>query len=309
MRRKIPSTAALAAFEAAARHGSFTRAADELAVTQSAICRQIATLESFTGVKLFRRSKRGVLLTDAGAQYSRSVRARLDDVERDTLDLMARGGAGGTLELAVVPTFASRWLLPRLPDFARRHPGITLNLHSRIRPFLFEGSELDAALHAGQSPWPGTDQVALMREALVAVAAPALLGTGRKRLKPADVARLPLLQMATRPQDWRQWFDAQGVDAPGALAGPRMDLFSMITEAAIRGLGAALVPRLLIEDELRSGQLAVLVDTAHDSGRVYSLIFPEAKAELPALLALKAWLLEQAAPYSRTDTTRRKALP
>lgn len=305
MRRKIPSTAALAAFEAAARHGSFTRAADELAVTQSAICRQIAGLESFTGVKLFRRSKRGVLLTDAGAQYGRSVRARLDDMERDTLDLMARGGAGGTLELAVVPTFASRWLLPRLPDFARRHPGITLNLHSRIRPFLFEGSELDAALHAGQAPWPGTDSVALMREALVAVAAPALLA-GRKRLKPVDVARLPLLQMATRPHAWRAWFDSAGVDAPGALAGPRMDLFSMITEAAVRGLGAALVPRLLIEDELRSGRLVALADHAHESDRVYSLIFPEAKAELPALVALKAWLLEQAAPYSTAALARRK---
>jgi LysR family glycine cleavage system transcriptional activator len=221
---------------------------------------------------------------------------------------MARGGAGGTLELGVVPTFASRWLLPRLPDFLRRHPGITLNLHSRIRPFLFEGSELDAALHAGHSPWPGTDSVALMRESLVAVAAPAMLG-GRKRLKPAEVARLPLLQMATRPHAWRAWFDSAGVDAPGALAGPRMDLFSMISEAAVRGLGAALVPRLLIEDELQSGRLVVLADHAHDSDRIYSLIYPEAKAELPALVALKAWLAEQAAPYATATPTRPRARP
>ncbi|MBN8487423.1 MAG: LysR family transcriptional regulator, partial [Burkholderiales bacterium] len=111
MRRKIPSTAALAAFEAAARHQSFTRAAEELSVTQSAVCRQIASLEDFVGVPLFRRGQRGVLLTEAGRRYARSVAARLDAVERDTLDLMAQAGqaAGGALELAVVPTFATQW--------------------------------------------------------------------------------------------------------------------------------------------------------------------------------------------------------
>src|SRR5690606_16988155 len=110
MRRKIPSTAALAAFESAARHQSYTKAAEELAVTQSAICRQIASLEDFLNVKLFRRSRRGVVLTDAGIGYSRKVSHRLNEVERDALDLMAKGGAGGTLELSAVPTFATRWL-------------------------------------------------------------------------------------------------------------------------------------------------------------------------------------------------------
>jgi DNA-binding transcriptional LysR family regulator len=138
MRRKIPSTNALNAFEAAARHASFTEAANELALTQSAVCRQIAGLEDFLGLKLFRRSRRGVVLTEAGAAYHRQVAKRLDEVERDTLDLMARQGRGGTLELAVVPTFGTRWLLPRLPDFARKHPDITLNLSSRTRPFLFD---------------------------------------------------------------------------------------------------------------------------------------------------------------------------
>ena len=114
MRRKIPSTNALNAFEAAARHASFTEAANELALTQSAVCRQIAGLEDFLGVKLFRRSRRGVVLTEAGATYHRKVAQRLDEVERDTLDLMAHQGRGGTLELAVVPTFGTRWLLPRL---------------------------------------------------------------------------------------------------------------------------------------------------------------------------------------------------
>ena len=114
MRRKIPSTVALAAFESAARHQSFTKAAHELSVTQSAVCRQIGVLEDLLGVKLFRRSKRGVTLTEAGAGYARSVRARLDEMERDTLELMANGAQGTSLDLAVVPTFATNWLLPRL---------------------------------------------------------------------------------------------------------------------------------------------------------------------------------------------------
>lgn len=300
MRRKIPSTGALAAFEAAARHGSYTGAADELAVTQSAVCRQIATLEDFLGVKLFRRGRRGVLLTEAGQAYARVVRARLDELERDALDLMSSGGGRGPLELGVVPTFATEWLLPRLPDFARRHPDITLNLSSRIHPFLFDDSGLDAALHAGGAPWPGTDSLHLMRESLVAVASPALLAPSGGPSGPwtaADVARLPLLQMATRPQAWRQWFEAQGLQVDGDLAGPRMDLFSMLIAAASQGLGAALVPQLLAEPALRDGRLQVLVPVPHYSDRSYRLIVPEAKAHHPALVALRDWLDEQARDY------------
>ncbi|MCZ2441132.1 MAG: LysR family transcriptional regulator [Burkholderiales bacterium] len=296
MRRKIPSTAALAAFEAAARHGSYTGAAEELAVTQSAVCRQIATLEAFVGVKLFRRSRRGVLLTDAGELYGRSVRARLEEIERDTLSLMASGGGRGVLEIGVVPTFATEWLLPRLPDFHAAHPDITLNLTTRIQPFLFEGSGLDAALHAGGAPWPGSDSLHLMRESLVAVASPVLLqGRNlRARLQAADVARLPLLQMATRPQAWRAWFEAQGLQVEGDLAGPRMDLFSMLIAAASCGQGAALVPQLLAEPALRAGRLRVLVPRAHYSDRSYRLIYPQAKAHHPALVALRDWLDTQA---------------
>lgn len=300
MRRKIPSTGALAAFEAAARHGSYTGAAEELAVTQSAVCRQIAALEDFLGVKLFRRGRRGVLLTEAGQAYGRVVRARLDDLERDALHLMSSGGGRGTLELGVVPTFATEWLLPRLPDFVQRHPDITLNLSSRIHPFLFDDSGLDAALHAGGAPWPGTDSLHLMRESLVAVASPSLLaraGLTPPPLAAADVARLPLLQMATRPQAWRQWFEAQGLQVDGDLAGPRMDLFSMLIAAASQGLGAALVPQLLAEPAVRDGRLQVLAPVPHYSDRSYRLIVPQAKAHHPALVALRDWLDAQARRY------------
>src|ERR1700749_1356323 len=161
MRRKLPSTGALEAFEAAARHQRFTKAAEELSVTQSAVCRQIGALESFLDVRLFRRTRRGVMLTEAGLDYSRSVGARLDEVERDTLELMARGGRGSWLELAVVPPFGPRWLLPRLPAFQRAHPHVVVHLSSRTRPFLFADTPFDAAIHAGETgsaPRPRTEK-------------------------------------------------------------------------------------------------------------------------------------------------------
>lgn len=299
MRRKIPSTAALAAFEAAARHQSFTRAAEELAVTQSAVCRQVATLEAFVGVPLFRRGQRGVLLTEAGRRYARSVAARLDAVERDTLDLMAQAGQedGGALELAVVPTFATQWLLPRLARFQAAHPGITLHFTPRTRPFLFDDeAPFDAAIQPAEAPWPGTEGVALLPETLIAVAAPALL-QGRPMRGPADVAALPLLQASTRPDAWRHWFEAQGLQVEQAMAGARMELFSMLAEAAAQGLGAALVPRLLVEHELASGRLQPLPGVQQPSGRTYHLLYPPHKAGLAALGVLSDWLCAEAAAY------------
>src|SRR5688500_11860769 len=157
MRRKIPSTAWLTAFESAARHQSYTRAADELALTQSAVCRQIGALEDVLGVRLFRRSGRGVALTEAGRRYSQQVARQLDQVEQDTVELMSTGGTGGMLELAVVPTFGTRWLVPRLPDFLARHAGVHVHLAAQSRPFLFEGTPFDAAIYAGETLWPGTE--------------------------------------------------------------------------------------------------------------------------------------------------------
>ncbi len=296
MRRKIPSTASLSAFESAARHQSFTLAANELALTQSAVCRQIAGLEEFLGVKLFRRSARGVVLTEAGENYSRNVRARLDEVERDTLELMTRGDAGGSLELGVVPTFATRWLLPRLGSFQRMHPGVTVHLTPRTRPFLFKEAGLDAAIHAGDGDWPGTRARLLMREQLLAVASPALIAP-RRRCAPAELASLALLQLSTRPYAWRQWFESLGLSVAHDMAGPRMELFSMLTAAAIHGLGAALIPPFLIDDELASGQLIPLIEHEFISDRAYYLIYPEHQAENPALVAFRVWIEAEAAQH------------
>lgn len=300
MRRKLPSTTALEAFEAAARHQSFTKAAEELSVTQSAVCRQIAGLEAFLDVRLFARTRRGVMLTEAGTDYSRRIGARLDEVERDTLDLMARGGTGGTLELAVVPTFGTRWLVPRLPRFQAAHPHVAIHLSARTRPFLFADTPFDAAIHAGETAgaaWPGTARRLLMREELVAVASPAVAraagvrpGRAAAHRAAPDWSRLTLLQQSTRPYAWRQFLEALGVSLPQPLAGPRMELFSMLIEAAVAGMGAALCPPFLVQDELAAGRLVVVSPRAVSSDRHYALVYPETKAERPALRAFADWL-------------------
>lgn len=292
MRRTIPNTAALTAFEAAARHSNFTAAAHELSLTQGAVCRQVASLESFLRTKLFRRSGRGVVLTEAGQAYHRQIAQRLDEVERDTLDLMARQGRGGSIELGIVPTFGTRWLLPRLPEFAKRHPDITVNLSSRTRPFMFQDSGLDAAIYAGDGHWPGAAVEFLMPETLVPVCSPALLG-GRKRVTPAQLAKLPLIQQSTRPYAWRHWFEAVGMRLQVDLMGPRYELFSMSLQAAMVGLGVALVPEYDIDDELAAGRLVVPVNQHCSSDRAYYFAAPDNKSADALLSAFRGWLLEQ----------------
>lgn len=303
MKRLIPSSRALIAFDAAARHQSFSKAADELALTQSAVCRQIAGLEELLGVALFHRSKRGVTLTDAGQTYSRQMAARLDAVERDTLQLMAQRG-GGALELAVVPTFASRWLIPRLAAFQQAHPDITVNMTTRTRHFLFEETEFDAAIYAGAPDWPGAEAQYLLREEVIAVCSPALIAP-RQALRPEEILAYPLLQQTTRPYAWRAWFDACGVDKSqdggNAMYGPRYELFSMLAQAASCRQGIALIPRLLIEEELATGRLICAVPELAMSDRAYYLAYPGHKAESGALKSFRAWLAQETAAYGENS--------
>lgn len=297
MRRKIPSTAALIAFESAARHQSFTKAAQELALTQSAICRQIAGLEAFLNVELFRRSRRGVVLTEAGASYSRRVASQLDAVERDTLAVIGQQGAI-TIELAVVPTFGTQWLLPRLKEFQHLHPQVTVNLTNRTRPFLFADTDFDAAIYFGDGDWSGTASYRLMRENSMPVCSPALLD-GRKQLSADELATLPLLQQTTRPYGWRQWFNAQGMAVARDMSGPRYELFSMLAQAAIHEMGIALIPPFLIERELSEDRLVIASPYSYPSEKAYFLIIPERKAESAALQALRDWLIEQTKAYAQ----------
>ena len=300
MRRKIPSLQALASFDAAARHQSYTRAAQELALTQSAISRQIGALEEFLGVALFRRARHGVVLTEAGSQYARQITPRLQALERDTLEAMAghsTGGSGGPLTLAAVPTLAARWLIPRLPDFAAQHPDVVVHIETRTRPFMFAEAQADAALYAGtpaqMAQWAGINSLALMPETVVPVCAPKLLG-GQASLDAIQLAALPLLQQSTRNEAWRLWFAAAGLEdvstSPTALAGPRYEQFSMTAAAAACGMGVALVPSLLIEAELARGELVVANTLPVPGERYYYWVTPQGATERPAVTAFANWL-------------------
>lgn len=312
MRRHLPSTQALACFEAAARHESYTRAAQELSLTQSAVSRQILALEDQLGVQLFRRTRHGVVLTPAGRHYGRQVARWLQGLEQDTLDVMAHQGHGGALSLAAVATFATRWLIPRLPLLAERHPEIVVHIETQTRPFLFADTGFDAALYAGTpeqvANWPGVQAQLLLPEDVVPVCSPRLLeqaaqlsgmprGTGRAHqgVSPQVLARLPLLQQSTRPYGWRQWFEAVGVqDATRALDGPRYELFSMTAVAAAHGLGVALMPLMLIEAEMARGELVVACPQPLRGERGYYLVSP-AQHQPPVLQAFAQWLKEMAA--------------
>jgi len=299
MRRKIPATHTLLCFEASARHGSYTRAAQELSLTQSAVSRQVALLEELLGQPLFQRARHGVTLTPRGVDYARQVAQVLKTLERDTLDAMSGQGAAGAITLAAVPTFAARWLIPRLPAFHALHPDVVVHIETRTRPFMFSDSDVDAALFAltpaQTTQWAGTRMTPLMAEVVIPVCAPALLG-GRPLLDAATLARSPLLQQSTRPDAWRQWFEAAGLaddlSAPAALAGPRFEQFSMTAAAAAAGMGIALVPRLLIEAELARGDLVPAHPLALPGERHYGLVEPEGGETPLALAYFTRWLTD-----------------
>jgi DNA-binding transcriptional LysR family regulator len=209
---------------------------------------------------------------------------------------MGRQGAVA-IELAVVPTFATQWLVPRLKAFQQLHPEVTVHLTNRTRPFLFADTSFDAAIYFGDGEWSGTEAHYLMPEEPLPVCSPELLA-GRMALGAAELAELPLLQQSTRPYAWRQWFAAQGLSVPHDLGGPRYELFSMLAQAAAHGMGVALIPPFLIQRELADGRLVPAHPAAlHSSDRAYYLMIPERKAESAALRAFRDWLLQAAREY------------
>jgi DNA-binding transcriptional LysR family regulator len=302
VRRRIPSIETLIAFEAAARHLSFTRAADDLSLTQSAVCRQIAQLEGFLGVPLFNRIKRRLTLTDAGQVYAKAVRDDLNGLEKHMFAAMSHRGTGGVLELAVIPTFATRWLIPRLPEFYAKHSEITLNLTTRAEPFLFAGTVFDAAIHYGGAVWAGAIAEPLFGEESVPICAPALLRKSAQ-LPPRALAELTLLHQSARPSAWRDWFVQAGVHDINVMRGPRFEVFSMLVEAACVGLGVALVPRFLLKKELSDGTLVVPNKCVLRSEKGYYLVYPESKQGSSPLRAFRGWLLEAANEYRKDGQT------
>jgi LysR family glycine cleavage system transcriptional activator len=293
MRRHTPPTAALQAFEACARHLSVSRAAEELHLTQSAVSRQLAGLEALLGVRLFLRVRQRLVLTAAAAAYAPQVRAALARIESATLEVVAHQGTGGTLTLAVQPTFGTRWLMPRLPRFLAAHPSIVVNFRNyttRPTPLDFSAEGVDAAMMLESGERPGILSHRLVADLRVPVCAPALLENGRLA-SIADLARHTLLQHSTRPRAWSDWLAMAGAVGVDGFRGPQFHHHAMVAEAAAQGLGVALMPRFMIEEELLRGRLVVPFDHPLDTGEGYALAYPEASADLPALRAFRDWML------------------
>lgn len=296
---KIPNMGALLAFEAAARHESFTHAARELFLTESAVSRQINTLESNLGVRLFVRVKQRVVLTKAGKVYSAQVRRSLEQLDRDTLSIIAHGSGGGYLELAVLPTFASQWLIPRLAAFNAQYPDVRVNMGVRTGTFPFADTHFEAAIHYGKPTWPGTSADFLFSEEVVPVCAASLLKQPVRSA--ADLLDYPLLHSTTRPDGWATWFANQGIDDNRTMQGVRYELHTMLISAAAAGLGIALVPRFFVETQLEQLRLAIPLDAPAVADSAYYLVYPTELSHGKPLACFREWLLQEAAAYSAVN--------
>lgn len=296
MRNGIPNLSALQAFEASARLGSFSRAAEELSLTHSAVYRQVASLEARLGVALFTRVRRRIVLTDHGAEYAGRIRHHLDQIEKDTFGLVSRTGMGRSIHIAVVPTLATTWLIPRLAQFQQAHPDITVSLSVRTLPFQFKDQPFDGALYHGDGIWPGTQGALLFPEReLVPVCAPPLAGTVAAEARAGlPLAGLTHLHLASRPDAWRQWYTANGhAYGPQAAGGPRYELFTMVMAAVQAGLGVGLMPRFLAQPALDAGTLAMPVPQALAVSQGYYFGYPQRSERSGALKVFEDWLRAQ----------------
>ncbi|KEA08455.1 LysR family transcriptional regulator [Rhizobium rhizogenes] len=289
-RRFLPSLSLLSAFEASARTGSVTVAARELDLTQSAVSRQIKALEGQLGVELFVRERQTIRLTLAGDSYAREIREALRRISSASLDLRANPN-GGTLNVAILPTFGTRWLAPRLGDFLATNPGITINLVTRLSPFDFRLDSIDAAIHFGHPHWPGAELAFLMSERTMPACSPDFLARHRL-VEPADFLQVPLLHLTTRPDAWEKWLAANGAPASG-VRGMLFDQFATAAQAAISGLGVALLPTFLIQEELKRGELVAASPNELESDERYYLACPFERLAYPPLVRFREWIVNQ----------------
>lgn len=288
-RRFLPSISSLLALEAVDRLGSASAAAEELSLTQSAISRQLKVMEEQLDVALIQRNQMRLQLTPAAQEYVIEAREAIQKLAQASLKLKANP-MGGSLNLSVLPAFAMHWLAPRLSDFARKHPGVTVNLNTRLKPFDFSTELFDAAIHFGDLDWPGVHGLRIMREEVVPVCAPHLCP---REPRSADwLLDASLLHLDTRANAWETWFSAQDI-APPALRGMLFDQFSTMIPAAIHGLGVALLPSYLIQDELSSGRLVRAFEGITVSLGDYFLVWPNTRPAPVAFEAFKSWLKEQ----------------
>lgn len=293
-RRFLPSISSLRALEALDRLGSASAAATELSLTQGAVSRQLQALERQLGMELVVRERKKLTLTPEAHDYASEIRSSLNQIAQATLRLQTAPLAG-TLNLAILPAFGMRWLMPRLPEFSKQNPDVTINMTTRLETFNFASEPFDAAIKFGDGDWPGTQSLLLKHENLVPVCSPDLL-QGHAVHSAKELANMPLLHIQTRPQAWPEWFQSQNIDHSDLPSGTIYDQFATITQAALHGLGVALMPDYLVEQDLATGRLVALTSTPVDTKGAYFLVWPERRTKTPALIRFRDWLAGKAEP-------------
>ena len=297
MLRRLPPLNALKAFEAAARHESFTRAAEELCVTQGAVSHQVKALEVELGLKLFNRERQRLVITEAGRAYLAVLRDAFDRIAVGTERLIQRQSSG-VLTVSTSPDFAAKWLVNRLGRFAEAHPDIDLRISATLHHVDFTREDVDLAVRHGDGNWPGLDVARLSSEQLFAVCSPKLL-SGRNRLtKQSDVLKYPLLHLDDR-KAWSTWLDAAGVENTELSQGPVLNRASMVIDAAVDGQGIALARTTLAAWDLINGRLVRPFSETLRLAKTYWIVCPKATALLPKITMFRDWLLAEAAEDTR----------
>jgi len=292
-RGDLPSLNALLVFECAARHSNFTRAADELNLTQGAVSHQIKLLEEHLSLALFRRVRQRVTLTESGGRYLMEVRRILAELAETTHRVRTLAGAP-IITLAVVPTFSTYWLVPRLPRFLKQNPDVTIIFRTRVASFDFRGEDIDAAIHNAEPNWAGAAADYLMSEEVLPVCSPQFRKQNRIE-QPADLDRVRLLHLSSRFSAWDNWFNRAGVQRRQAsqIRGLAFDQFGIMASATIAGAGVALLPRFLVEAEARAGALEVLFPGVENPTHAYYFVYAEDTPLTPMLAMFRKWLLSE----------------
>jgi LysR family transcriptional regulator, glycine cleavage system transcriptional activator len=297
MRQRLPPLNALKAFEAAARHESFTRAAQELFVTQGAVSHQVKALEEELGLKLFNRERQRLVITEAGRDYLNVVRDAFDRIAVGTELLLQRQNAG-VLTVSTSPDFAAKWLVHRLGHFVEAHPDIDLRVSASLHHVDFAREEVDLAVRHGEGDWPGLDAVMLCSEQMFPVCSPKLLSGRRGRVRLTDVLKLPLIHTGDRSL-WTRWLAAAGVDDRCAIHGPVLNRDAISIDAAINGQGVALTRTTLCAWDLINGRLVRPFAEALPLSKSYWIVCPKVVAAQPKIATFRDWLLSEAASDTR----------
>ena len=305
-RRRLPPLNSLRAFEAAARHMNFSRAADELSVTPGAVSQQIQNLEDYVGAALFKRTPKGLLLTDSAQTALPALREAFDRLA-EAASLLTAAEDGRRLTVSVAPSFAAKWLVPRLGHFEAAHPDVDVWLSAGLELVDFTSGEIDLAIRYGRGAYPGLEVVRLLGETVSPVVSPTLLEE-MPLTDLADLGRHILLHDGSPDADdscpdWSMWLAARGVKGVDGARGPRFNQSSLVIEAAVNGRGVALAKQTLAQADLDSGRLVQPFDIVNAVDFAYFIVHPKAKGRLPQIKAFVSWLLEEAEAHERALRT------